>query len=205
MIERNLQYVSLRKHGTAFLDAFGFYPLDYFGAIGDNMTDNYANIQVAINESIKRGLNYIFVPNGTYLYKGNFVDVDKITFIGNSKYAKIYDGEKEIPIYQIGCQMPFIKGEYTVSKNVEEDGYIDIPLPIKNAVEAILAINDSVVYVTDSLITVNGSFMNDLYLNTLDTDVKVTNIELIDEAVRISYMLEESSATIDTTIEWRVR
>ena len=69
MIERNLQNVTIRKYGTAFLEAFGMLPLTYFGAIGDNLTDNYANIQVAIDESIKRGLRYIFVPNGTYYYK----------------------------------------------------------------------------------------------------------------------------------------
>ena len=202
MIERNLQYVMVRKYGAAFLEAFGMLPLTYFGAIGDNMTDNYANIQVAINESIKRGLNYIFVPNGTFYYQGQLVDADKITFIGNAKYAKIYDGVNELPIYQIGCQLPYLKGEYEVSKNVEEDGYIDIPIPIKNAVETILVINSSVVYVTDDLITVNGSLMNDCYL---DTNVKISNIELIDEAVRITYTLDETPATIDTTIEWRVR
>ena len=85
MIERNLQNVTIRKYGTAFLEAFGMLPLTYFGAIGDNLTDNYANIQVAIDESIKRGLKYIFVPNGTYFYTGNLLNVDKIIFIGNAK------------------------------------------------------------------------------------------------------------------------
>ena len=73
MIERNLQSVTIRKYGTAFLEAFGMLPITYFGAIGDNLTDNYANIQVAIDESIKRGLKYIFVPNGTYFYTGNLL------------------------------------------------------------------------------------------------------------------------------------
>ena len=202
MIERNLQFVTIRKYGSAFLEAFGMLPLTYFGAVGDNSTDNYANIQVAINESIKRGLQFIFVPNGTYFYQGNLLDVSSVTFIGNSKYAKIYDGENEIPIYQIGCQMPYIKGTASFSLNVEEAGYIDIPIPIKNGVEAILVINDNVLYVTDDLITVNGSIMNDFYL---DTNVKVTDITITGGKIRIAYSLEDSPATIDTTIEWRVR
>ena len=41
MIERNKQYISLRRYGTAFLDAFSFYPIDYFGCVGDNLQDNY--------------------------------------------------------------------------------------------------------------------------------------------------------------------
>ena len=56
MIERNLQNVTIRKYGTAFLEAFGMLPLTYFGAIGDNLTDNYANIQVAIDESISKNV-----------------------------------------------------------------------------------------------------------------------------------------------------
>ena len=111
MLERNDRHVTLRKYGTAFLEAFGMLPLTYFGAVGDNMTDNYANIQVAINESIERGLKYIFVPEGTYYYTGKLLDDDKVMFIGNADFAKIYDGENEIKIYQIGTQVPqTIKG-----------------------------------------------------------------------------------------------
>lgn len=208
MIERNLQFVTVRKYGSAFLEAFGMLPLTYFGAIGDNLTDNYANIQVAINESIKRELNYIFVPNGTYFYQGNLVDVEQITFIGNSKYAKIYDGENEIPIYQIGCQMPYLKGEEDISVNLEEDGYIDIPVSVKNPVEAILVINDlnengkKTYYVADTLNLMDGALMEDAKFNS---DVNITKIELIPGAIRIYYTLETTPASVDAEIEWRVR
>ena len=135
MIERNLQFVTVRKYGTAFLEAFGMLPLTYFGAVGDNYTDNYANIQVAIDESIKRGLKFIFVPNGTYLYTGNLLNVDKIKFIGNSDSAKIYDGVFQQKIYQIGMQMPWEKGSTPFSENVTESGSVMMEIPIKSAGE----------------------------------------------------------------------
>ncbi len=44
MIARNLQNVTVRKYGTTFLEAFGMLPLDYFGCVGDNLTDNYREL-----------------------------------------------------------------------------------------------------------------------------------------------------------------
>lgn len=202
MIERNLQYVTLRKHGSAFLDAFGFFPLDYFGAVGDNSTDNYANIQVAINESVKRGYRYLFVPNGTYFYQGDLVGVDGIMFVGDAAHAKVYDGTNEIPIYQIGTQVPYKVGEDSTSVNAEEDGYIDISLPIQNAVEAILVLNGDVLYVTDGLVTVNGAIDDNYYLQA---NVKLDKIEFKKSAIRIYYKLDESPVLIELSIEWRVR
>ena len=202
MIERNLRYVTLRKHGSAFLDAFGFFPLDYFGAVGDNSTDNYANIQVAIDESKKRGYRYLFVPNGTYYYQGNLIGKDDIMFVGDAAHAKVYDGTNEIPIYQIGTQVPYIVGEDTSSFTAEEDGYIDISLPIQNAVEAILVLSGDVLYVTNGLVTVNGAIDDDYYLAQ---DVKLDKIELIKNTIRIHYKLEASPVLIELSIEWRVR
>lgn len=216
MIERNLQYVTVRKYGSAFLEAFGMLPLTYFGAVGDNQTDNYANIQVAINESIKRGLNFIFVPNGTYYYQGFLLDVDKITFIGNSKYAKIYDGETEIPIYQIGAQLPYIIGEETVTKEIPEvgeTGYVeetsDITIPIKKATEAILVINGNIIYVTEGLVVTNGLKLGkSVTFLTDDYNCWLTGVEFLDNAIRIEYKvadIEEESITIEFNVEWRVR
>ncbi len=103
MIERNLRHVTNRRYATAFFEAFGMLPLTYFGAVGDNVTDNYANIQVAINESIKRGLYYIFVPQGKFYYTGVLLNVDNITFLGNKEFAKIYNEKgEEIEIEQFG-------------------------------------------------------------------------------------------------------
>ena len=205
MIERNLQYVTVRKYGTAFLEAFGMLPLDYFGAVGDNITDNYANIQVAINESIKRGLEFIFVPNGTYLYSGNLLDADKIKFIGNSDYAEIKNGTTTQKIYQIGTQMPWKKDTSRISKEVTADGSFEIEIPYRSVVESYLIIDSKIIYVTDDgLITVDGELFDEQTIN-LGTNTTLEDIEIVPNAIKISYALSESSGTIDSTIEWRVR
>ena len=208
MIERNLQNLTIRKYGTAFLEAFGMLPLTYFGAIGDNLTDNYANIQVAIDESIKRGLRYIFVPNGTYYYTGTLLNIDKIIFIGNTKYATIYDGINELPIYQIGTQIPFEKGTETLDKEVTEDGYIDIAVATKNGSEAILVINSSVITVIDNLILLNGSLIgtNKVYLTDAgDNNAYLSKVELLRDTIRIYYKITGTGGTLNKEIEWRVR
>lgn len=208
MIERNLQNVTIRKYGTAFLEAFGMLPLTYFGAIGDNLTDNYANIQVAIDESIKRGLRYIFVPNGTYYYTGTLLNIDKIIFIGNTKYATIYDGINELPIYQIGTQIPFEKGTETLDKEVTEDGYIDIAVATKNGSEAILVIGSSVITVIDNLILLNGSLIgtNKVYLTDAgDNNAYLSKIELLRDTIRIYYKITGTGGTLNAKVEWRVR
>lgn len=207
-MERNDRYITLRRYGTAFLEAFGMLPLTYFGAVGDNMTDNYANIQVAINESIKRKLKYIFVPEGTYYYTGELLDTDKITFVGNTDFAKIYDGENEIKIYQMGTQVPYVVGQATLSENVENAGYIDIGVPVKNAVETILVLQKNVLYVTDGLILLNGALMDDtkVYLTEEgENSVYITSIEILSNAIRINYDVTGTGGLIDTNIEWRVR
>ena len=208
MIERNLQNVTIRKYGTAFLEAFGMLPLTYFGAIGDNLTDNYANIQVAIDESIKRGLRYIFVPNGTYYYTGTLLNIDKIIFIGNTKYATIYDGINELPIYQIGTQIPFEKGTETLDKEVTEDGYIDIAVATKNGSEAILVIGSSVITVIDNLILLNGSLIgtNKVYLTDAgDNNAYLSKVELLRDTIRIYYKITGTGGTLNAKVEWRVR
>ena len=203
MITRNTQYVSLRRYGTAFLDAFGFYPIDYFGCIGDNMTDNYANLQVAVNESVKKGYRYIFVPNGSYYYTGNLVDANKLVWLGDAEHAKVWNNSGEITIYQIGTQVPYVKGTKTLEKTVTEDGYIDIEVPVKNGSETILVIGSSVIYVTDTLILLNGSLIGDskVYLDELD-GVYITDIAIVKNAIRISYT---GTGTINKEVEWRVR
>ena len=202
MIERNLQNLTIRKYGTAFLEAFGMLPLTYFGARGDNMTDNYANIQVAIDESIKRGLRYIFVPNGTYYYSGNLLNVEQVIFIGNSKYATIYNDEKEIKIYQIGTQLPYEKGTETVNKQVEEAGYIDIEVKTKNPSETILVVNNKVIQVIDELILVDGKHKGSENI-ILTGNTSISNIELLRDRIRIHY--ETMGEFLNVSIEWRVR
>lgn len=201
MIERDLRYISLRRNGTAFLDAFGFYPLDYFGAIGDNLTDNYANIQVAIDETIKQGYKYLFVPNGIYYYTGTLLNANKIKFVGDAEHAKVYNDTSEIPIYQIGTQIPYEKGTKLLEKEVTEAGYIDIPVPVKNGSEAILVIDSNVIYVTDTLNLLNGSLFDDSEVE-IGTLIYVTSVEIIKDAIRINYT---GTGTINKEVEWRVR
>ena len=202
MIERNLQNLTIRKYGTAFLEAFGMLPLTYFGAVGDNMTDNYGNIQVAIDESIKRGLRYIFVPNGTYYYSGNLLNVEQVIFIGNAKYVKIYNEEKEIKIYQIGTQLPYEKGTETVNEQVEEAGYIDIGIKTKNPSETILVVDNKVIQVIDELILVDGKHKGSENIILTD-NTSISNIELLRDSIRIHY--ETMGEFLNVSIEWRVR
>lgn len=201
MIYRNRQYMGLRRYGTAFLDAFGFFPLDYFGAIGDNLTDNYANIQVAIDETIKQGYKYLFVPNGIYYYTGTLLNADKIKFVGDAEHAKIYNDTSEITIYQIGTQIPYEKGTELLEKEVTEAGYIDIEVPVKNGSEAILVTDSNVIYVTDTLNLLNGSLFEQNEV-TLGTGIYVTSVEIIKNAIRINYT---GTGTINKEVEWRVR
>lgn len=221
MIFRNLQDVTIRKYGTSFLEAFGMLPLTYFGAIGDNVTDNYANLQVAIDESIKRGLRYIFVPNGNYYYYGVLENVEKVIFIGNTTYAKIFNQKNEkITIYQIGTQLPFEKGTKTLDDEVTEDGYIDIPTNTKNGTEAILVIDSNVIFVTDNLNVVNGKkyapnydagsssstdgFVFLRYESTTDF-IYVERVEILETAIRLIYKVVGSGGTLNKTVEWRER
>lgn len=200
MIERNLQSVTVRKYGTAFLEAFGMLPLSYFGCVGDNLTDNYANLQVAIDESIKMGLRYIFVPNGTYYFTGVLDNVEEIIFIGNAKYAKVYSDKTEIPIYQIGTQLPFEKGITTLEKEVTSEGYIDIPVKTKNGSEAILVANEKVIHVIDELITVDGKLVTEP--NLTGGDVYISDVQIMTEAIRVFY---NGSGNLNMTVEWRLR
>lgn len=200
MIERNLKYVTVRKYGTTFLEAFGMYPLDYFGCVGDNLHDNYANLQVAIDESIKMGLRYLFVPNGTYYFTGVLDNVEEIIFIGNTKYAKVYSDKTEIPIYQIGTQLPFEKGRITLEKEVTSEGYIDIPVKTKNGSEAILIANKKIIHVIDELITVDGSLATEP--NLTGGDVYISDVQIMTESIRVFY---NGSGNLNMTVEWRLR
>lgn len=208
MIERNLRNVTVRKYGSAFLEAFGMLPITYFGAVGDNFTDNYANLQVAIDESIKRGLRYLFVPNGIYYYSGNLLNLDKITFIGDALYATIYDGANELKIYQIGTQIPYSKGTETLDGDVKETGYIDIPVDVKNASEAILVIENNVITVHDELNLLNGSLFSGnsvLLTESADNGAYLTKVELRTFDIRLHYEVTGAGGLLSKKVEWRVR
>lgn len=198
MIERNLRDVTLRKYGSVFMDTFGFYPLTFFGAIGDNFTDNYANIQVAINESLKKGLKYIFVPEGIYQYTGNLLGVEEITFIGNSQFAKIVNGDKEIPIYQIGMQpTPFEKGTATLNGSS-----FKITTKTKNPTEFILLNDTNGLHVIDDILDY-GNIRKKLNqsVTILSAKLAISKIELLTDGV----YLEFDNPVENVNVEWRVR
>lgn len=208
MIERNLRNVTIRKYGTAFLEAFGMLPVTYFGCVGDNLTDNYANLQVAINESIKRRLKYIFVPDGTYYYTGTLLNADEVMFIGNPTYAKIYDGTNEIRIYQIGTQIPFWKGTETLDKEITENGYINIFTGIKNASDAILVANGKVITIYGDLNLVDGKLLTEnsvLLAGTEENGVYLEKAEITKLGIEIQYNVVGTGAVLSTSVEWRVR
>lgn len=103
--------ITLRELQSFFFDTLGMLPITYYGARGDNRTDNYGNLQIAIDDANKRGLRYLYVPYGKYLYRGELINRENIAFVGNPK-AEIVNsktGEK-IPIHQFGvCEYGCLK------------------------------------------------------------------------------------------------
>ena len=147
MIENILQGITLRRYDTAFIEAWGMIPITYFGAVGDNRTDNYGNLQVAIDEAIKRKMRYLYVPKGTYLYSGNLLHLDQVIFMGNGT-SRIYKKQGElmidIPIHQLGVEMPFMNGTVNLTEDYDEQiteaGTIEIPVNIEDPAEAYIVV-----------------------------------------------------------------
>ena len=103
--------ITLRELHSFFFETLGMLPITYYGARGDNRTDNYANLQVAIDDANKRGLRYLYVPYGKYLYRGNLINRENIIFTGNPK-AEIVNAKTGecIPIHQFGvCEYGCLK------------------------------------------------------------------------------------------------
>lgn len=95
--------VYLREMQNFFFEVLGMMPITHYGAVGDGRTDNYANIQVAIDDANRRGLNYIYVPYGRYLYRGELINNTNVTFIGNPKAEIINESTgAKTPIRQFG-------------------------------------------------------------------------------------------------------
>ena len=92
--------------------------ITHYGAIGDGKTDNYGALQVAIDDANRRGLSYIYVPYGRFIYTGNLINIGNIRFIGNpnSRIVNIRTGE-EIEITQFGLPLT---NEYYTKSEVDE-------------------------------------------------------------------------------------
>lgn len=95
--------VYLNELRNFFFEVLGMMSVTHYGAIGDGRTDNYAPLQVAIDDAIRRHLIYIYVPWGRYRYRGHLENTDKVMFMGNSQ-ARIYNDKtgEEIEVHQFG-------------------------------------------------------------------------------------------------------
>ena len=98
--------IYLRELQNFFFEVLGMMSVTHYGAVGDGRTDCYGPLQVAIDDAKRRKLSYIYVPMGRYIYTGELINMDGITFIGNP-HAKIINIRtcEEIPIKQFGADM----------------------------------------------------------------------------------------------------
>ena len=96
--------IFLRELQNFFFEVLGMMSITHYGAVGDGRTDNYGPLQVAIDDANRRGLSYIYVPYGRYIYTGELINIGDIIFIGNpnAKIVNIRTGV-EIPIEQFGA------------------------------------------------------------------------------------------------------
>ena len=97
--------IYLRELQNFFFEVLGMMSITHYGAIGDGRTDNYGPIQVAIDDANRRGLSYLYVPYGRFIYTGELINMEKVEFVGNphAKILNIRTGE-EIPIKQFGVE-----------------------------------------------------------------------------------------------------
>lgn len=102
--------IYLRELQNFFFEVLGMMSITHYGAIGDGRTDNYGPLQVAIDDANRRGLSFLYVPYGRFIYTGeltNLIDPDtgkqRIIFMGNphSKIINIRTAQ-EIEIHQFG-------------------------------------------------------------------------------------------------------
>ena len=118
--------IYLRELQNFFFETLGMMSITHYGAIGDGRTDNYGPIQVAIDDAHRRGLSFLYVPYGRFIYAGELIHLEDITFVGNPKahIVNIRTGE-EIKIYQFGwmdgtfCTTSYLENNYYSKEEVE--------------------------------------------------------------------------------------
>lgn len=95
--------IYLRELQNFFFQVLGMMSITHYGAIGDGRTDNYGPLQVAIDDAHRRGLSFLYVPYGRYIYTGELINIGDIVFIGNphAHIVNIRTGV-EIEIKQFG-------------------------------------------------------------------------------------------------------
>lgn len=114
--------VYLRELQNFFFECLGMMSITHYGAVGNGIVDNYGPLQVAIDDANRRGLRYIYVPYGRFIYTGELQNQGDIKFMGNSK-SKIVNIRTgvEIPVYQF-----FILGDNYYTKTEADDRYVNI-------------------------------------------------------------------------------
>lgn len=113
--------VYLRELQNFFFECLGMMSITHYGAVGDGRTDNYGPLQVAIDDANRRGLYYIYVPYGRFIYTGELQNIGDIKFMGSSKahIVNIRTGE-EIEIHQF-----FRLGDNYYNKTESDDRYVN--------------------------------------------------------------------------------
>ena len=113
--------IYLRELQNFFFEVLGMMSITHYGAIGDGRTDNYGPLQVAIDDANRRGLNFLYVPYGKFIYTGELQNIGEIVFMGNP-HAKIVNirTAQEIEIKQFG--LPSLDNFYT-KEEIDEDFY----------------------------------------------------------------------------------
>lgn len=104
--------IYLRELQNFFFEVLGMMSITHYGAIGDGRRDNYGPLQVAIDDANRRGLSFLYVPYGKFIYTGELQNIGNIVFMGNP-HAKIVNirTAQEIPILQFG--LPSLETFYT--------------------------------------------------------------------------------------------
>ena len=112
--------IYLRELQNFFFEVLGMMSITHYGAVGDGRVDNYGPLQVAIDDAHRRGLNYLYVPYGRFIYTGELINIGDLIFMGNphAHIVNIRTGE-EIEIHQFGEGVTYTAGEgITIEGNV---------------------------------------------------------------------------------------
>jgi len=112
--------IYLRELQNFFFEVLGMMSITHYGAVGDGRVDNYGPLQVAIDDAHRRGLNYLYVPYGRFIYTGELINIGDLIFMGNphAHIVNIRTGE-EIEIQQFGGGITYTAGEgITIEGNV---------------------------------------------------------------------------------------
>lgn len=112
--------IYLRELQNFFFEVLGMMSITHYGAVGDGRVDNYGPLQVAIDDAHRRGLNFLYVPYGRFIYTGELINIGDLIFMGNphAHIVNIRTGE-EIEIHQFGEGITYTAGEgITIEDNV---------------------------------------------------------------------------------------